>query len=152
MDLFLVQIVALVLVVELVVVVAIVALFALLSLLLKGFTIIGVVCRILSVQETIELLFSVVFVALIETAFLVPAGFFLLDNPLLAHSLDGESLNADSNLSHISVNSLIVCSCTLDFWRCIYFIHLRGVPKSSSSSRSFFGNFLEFPNGMLRGN
>ena len=46
----------------------------LLSLLLKGLKIVGVLCRILAVQETVEFLFSVVF-AIIPTTFLLPAGF-----------------------------------------------------------------------------
>ena len=78
--LFLIWIVALVLVVALVVavVIAVAALapFAFLSLLLGGSTVIGVVGRILAMQETVEFLFSVVFVAVITTGFLVPVGFF----------------------------------------------------------------------------
>ena len=95
-DLLFVWIVALVLVVALVVAVATAALFALLSLLLKVSTIIGVVCRILAVEETVELLFSVFFVAIIATAFLVPAGFDFVGHPLLAHLPDGKSLNTES--------------------------------------------------------
>ena len=116
MDLFLVWIVALFLVVALVVAVATATLFAFLSLMLKGSTVVGVVGRILAMQETVEFIFFVVvFLLLLQRHFLFLQDLFLLDNPLLAYLLDGKSLNADSSHSHISVNSLIVCSCTLSF-------------------------------------
>ena len=73
-DLFLVQIVALFSFV-LAIAVATATPFVFLSLLLKDSTVVGVVGRILAMQETVEFIFSVVLVAIIVTAFLVPAGF-----------------------------------------------------------------------------
>ena len=107
MDLFLVWIVDLFLAVVLVVAVATVILFVFLSFLLKDLTIVGVVDKIVTMQETAEFLFLVVLVAVIATAFLIPTGFVFVDDPLLVCLLDGKSLSADSSLSHISVNSLI---------------------------------------------
>ena len=107
MDLFLV--------VTLVVVIDVASLFLLLGLPLKCLTIVGVCGEIFPMQETVELLFSVCSVACFATTFLAPAGFVLLNAPLLVDLFDGESLNADLSLSHILVNSLIVCSCTLNF-------------------------------------
>ena len=83
MDLFLVCIVALFLVVTLVIAVATATLFALLGLLIKGSIIAGVVGRILAMQETVEFLFSIVLVAVVGTAFLVPTGFVFVGRSLI---------------------------------------------------------------------
>ena len=81
---------------------------------------------VLAVQETVEFIFFLVLVAVVVTTFLISAGFFLLDDPLLVHLLNDKSLSVDSSLSHISANSLIACSYTLKFSRCICFLHVGG--------------------------
>ena len=63
------------LVVALVVVVTSMNHFVFLSLMLKGLTVVGVMGRILTMQDTVEFIFSIVLVAIFATAFLVPAGF-----------------------------------------------------------------------------
>ena len=83
LDLILVWIVALVLGFALLIAVATAALFAFLSLLLKGLTVVGVVGRILAMQETVEFIFSTILVAIVVTVFLVPTGFVFVGKSLI---------------------------------------------------------------------
>ena len=71
------------LVIAIVIAIAITSLFLLLGLSLKGLTIVGVVRGILSMQYTVEFLFSVVFVAGIVTTFIFPAGFVFMRRSLI---------------------------------------------------------------------
>ena len=83
MDFFVVWRIASFLVVALVIAISTASLFLFLGLPLKGSTIVGVVSGIFPMQKTVELLFSVYFVAGFATAFLVPTGFVFVKQSLI---------------------------------------------------------------------